>query len=113
MSQPARQQLAEFFEHRIRGGDVGVDPLQIAQNVEVQRAGLDAFDAARPDTGKMDLCRMRLELAENFLLAEQAACRPRIVGHEHGRGGMDVDRQAAPACRGFPSDPRLKRRGLI
>src|SRR5438270_9470373 len=82
----ARQQLAEIVEHRIGGGcEMGVDPLHVAQHVEMQRAGLDALDPAGADAREMRLGGARFEVAEHLLLAQQPARRTRILGHEHRR----------------------------
>src|ERR1700758_4445647 len=44
LAQPARLQLAGGVEHRIRGrADMRMDPLQVAQHVDMQGAGLDAL----------------------------------------------------------------------
>jgi hypothetical protein len=83
-SQAAGQQLAEPFEDRVgRSRDMRIDPLQVAQQIKVQRAGLDAFDPAGAYAAEMRLGRARLEIAEDLLLAEQATHRPRVVRQEH------------------------------
>jgi hypothetical protein len=52
--------------------NMGVDPLQIAQHVKVQGAGLDALDPAGIDAREMRIGRARFEIMEHLLLAEQA-----------------------------------------
>jgi len=72
---------------------MGVDPLQVAQQVEMQRAGLDTLNPAGADAGEMRLGRPRFEIAEHFLLAEQLARGACIVGHEHGDSRAHIRRQ--------------------
>ena len=91
LSQTARQQLAALFEHRIGGGgDMGVDALEVAQHVEMQRAGLDALDPPGADAGEMSFGRARFEIAKNLLFAKQTAGGARVVGHEYRGRGVHV-----------------------
>src|SRR5438067_535895 len=85
----ARQELAKIFQYRVGGsGEVGVDPLHVAQDIEMERAGLDTLDAAGADACEMRLGRTRLHVAKDFLLVQQPARRARILGHEHRRGRL-------------------------
>src|SRR5437588_12841127 len=86
------KELAQVFQYRVgRRGEVGVDALHVAQDVEMERAGLDALDASSADTRKMRLGRARLHIAK---LRRPAHC---------GR--------AAPASCGSPPGLRSRRRG--
>ena len=73
MAQPAWQQFAVAFEHRIgSGGDqMRVHAADVAQQVEVQRAGLGRFAGA--DGREMRRGRGILQVAEGLLLLDQQA----------------------------------------
>ena len=70
-------------QHRIcSGDDVRVDALEVAQDVEMQRARFDALRRALPATCEMALRRCALRFAEHLLLAPGAAGRLRRRRHE-------------------------------
>src|SRR5271170_830865 len=72
-----------------------VDPLEVAQHVEVERAGFDTLDPAGADAGEMRLGRTGFEIAKYFLFAEQLARGAHIAGHEHGRRRAHIRRETA------------------
>src|SRR6266702_777370 len=69
---------------------MGVDALKVAQHVEMQRAGLDAFYPSQANASEMGLRRARLEIPEDLLFAEQTASRTRVIGYEHRSRGMHI-----------------------
>src|SRR5690349_14764327 len=92
LAQPRGQELALVLEHRIGGGghDVVVDDLEVAQRIEMQRAGLGRVGPARAQAVEMGVHRGRLKVAEHFLLAGQQAGGALVAGHEQRGGGADV-----------------------
>src|ERR1700759_2958814 len=91
LSEPARQQLAAFFEDGVgRRRDMRVDPLQVAQQVEVKRTGLTALHPAGANATEMRLGCAGFEIAEPLLLAKQSARRANVVSHEHGGGRAHI-----------------------
>ena len=84
-SQPAREQFAEVLEDRIcSGGDMRIDPLEVTQHIEMQRARLDALHPTCPDAGEMRLrCACFEVAAANSARAARAS---------------SVMKTAAPVC---------------
>jgi hypothetical protein len=72
--QPTRQQLSAPLENRIGGsGEVRVDALEVAHDVEKELAHLDAFGPAYARASEMFVGCTQFKLAEDFLFAEQTA----------------------------------------
>src|SRR5436190_18746205 len=81
--QPALPELAGLLQDRIGDrGQVRVDALEVAQDIEVQRAGLDALDAAASQALQMPLGSGALALAELHLLLQELARHLDVAGHE-------------------------------
>lgn len=77
------------------GDDVGVDALQVAQHVEMQRAGLQAVDAAVAQAFEMALGGLLLQPADIDLHLHKLAGEIEIAGDEDSLGDAQiVDRHA-------------------
>ena len=70
------------------------DALQIAGNVDMERAGLDALRSAFPKTPQMVLGRGLLQVAHAVLFHEQRARRVMVTQHEHAGGEVKIVEQA-------------------
>ena len=69
---------------------MGMDPLQIAQHVEVQRAGLDGFGPARPQPFQMAVRGRPLQIAEPGLFHDQAAGDFDLAGQEDAEAELHM-----------------------
>src|SRR5262245_62050746 len=87
---PAPARLAGLLEDGI--GDrhqMRVDALQVAQDVEMERAGLDRLRPVAPEALEMLVGGQALALAKAHLLGEQLARDRRIARHKGGEGELE------------------------
>ncbi len=74
---------------------MGVDALQVAQDIEPPGARLRRFRLPEMDVGEMGLRCRRLDVAEGGLLGHQQPGAAHVFGHEDRRPGAQVWRPAA------------------
>src|SRR5262245_31616806 len=74
--------------------DVRIDALQVADQVEVQRAGLDALRGVVLQPRDVAGCVLVLQVAEARLLLQQLACVAHVALEEHAHRQPQVGHQA-------------------
>ena len=62
---------------------MGINALEVAQNVEMQRACFDTRSQALPQPRKMVFCRGTLSLTDNNLFLDQLPGDLDVPGDEH------------------------------
>lgn len=75
-------------------GDMRRDALEVADDVEMQGAGLDPLGPPVAQTAQMALRRRLLHVANTHLSLQQRARRALVAGHEHPNGEAQIARQA-------------------
>ncbi len=77
---------------------MGVDALQVAQHVQMQRARLQTGRLAFAQALEVALGRLLLEIAHLHLHLHQPPCQVNVTGDENGLGDAQiVDRQVEEA----------------
>ena len=76
-----------------------VDALQVADEIEVQRAGLDAGGGVDLQAAEVGGCVLVLQLAEPRLLLEQLLCIAHMAVEEHAHAQAQVRQQALVQVR--------------
>src|SRR6185437_8763904 len=119
--EPRRLQLAGSFEHRVRDrADMRVDAFQVAQDVEMKRARLDALGAALAQAREMIVGGDALGLAHRHLLLDEPARDLGVARDEDAERELEVIGDAAmeglelgrALAREFELAPDLLRRQL-
>src|SRR5208283_3138602 len=79
-----RQQFAAARQHRIGGGgdDMGVDRLEVAQSVKMQRTGLRRIDPPRTQPFEMRVGCVGFQRAERLLLGSELTRGTLVASHE-------------------------------
>jgi hypothetical protein len=88
---------------------MGVDPLQVAQHVEVQGAGLHTLDPAGADAGEVRVGCARLQITKHLLFSQQSPRGTRVVGEEHRSRPLHIAGQ--PLQHGSNLGLTLSRKG--
>ena len=89
-------QLAGLIQDRkCDRADVRMDALQVAQDVEVQGARVDALRAAGAQAREMVLRRVALGLADGHLLVDQSARDADVTGHEDPKRHLQIGEHPA------------------
>src|SRR5260221_12882647 len=85
------RELAGGVEDRIGdGANMRMDARQITQYVEVERAGVDAFDAPLAQARQMVFRRRALGIADRHLLVKEQARDLDVARDEHAKRELEV-----------------------
>ena len=103
--EPRCAKRAVRLQDRVRRpGEMRGDALEVAQDVEMQRAGLDRRDRAGAQAPEMAFRRLALDRAEPVLLGDELPREVEVAGDEDGqRRGASARRRAGAGPRFRPS----------